>query len=298
MSLSRFAIALLPVAVLATSLGVAAGDPPPLAPPPSPPTLTPEQVEGARLFDEAIRWVARGESGIQKANDFYVSLDAKFDLENQHHEGVMRLWFQAPDKYRQELSNGGATTTKILNGESLWIVQPNGQVSNENRRGEEGARAVAQAKDDRERLSDLTQFLTLQGLKGPGITFEFLGPKSGTPNTAYAGEWMKIKRTAPGRSDIFFWLAYQRDAAGKAHATWPGVVRVDGEPAKNIPTEDYILKEWQEPAPNQPRAFRWPRKIEAWQVGRAPVRFLFATVDDLKINAGIDPTRFAPPQPK
>ena len=72
---------------------------------------------------------------------------------------------------------------------------------------------------------------------------------------------------------------------------------MDGDAAKNIPTEDYILKEWQDPPPDQPRAYRYPRKIQAWQIlgQQQPVRFLSATVDDLKINAGIDPSRFLPP---
>jgi hypothetical protein len=261
----------------------------------APVALTPEQVEGARLFAEARAWVARGAADDQEPADLYLALDAKFDLENQHHEGKMRLWFQAPDKYRQEMTGGEATTTKILDGDRLWMVDPKGWVSNESLRGKEGARSIRQAQDDCERLADLCGFLTLRGLDDPGVTFEFQGAKSG--KGAYQGEWMKVRRSASGERDITFWFAYSRDGTGTHHATWPGVVRVEGSPAKNVPTEDYILKDWQEPGADSPRAFRWPRKIEAWQVGGPqPIRFLFSVVEDLKIDAGIDPSRFAPPR--
>ena len=107
---------------------------------------------------------------------------------------------------------------------------------------------------------------------------------------------------AAGRPNISFWLAYTRDAQGEVVATYPGIVRVDGEPERGFPTEDYILGEWDSPH-SQPRSFRYPRRIEAYSLlsdpqGRStPARFLFAIVEDIKINAGMDATRFQPPQP-
>jgi hypothetical protein len=250
--------------------------------------------EGMRLFDEAIRYVARGQQSIPDVRDFFVSLQVKIDLPEQRHDGDMRVWFAQPGEFRQELNMAGGVTTKILTGDLGWVVDPNGRVSRQHGTPD-GARTIQQMKEDRARLSDVTQFLTLKGLKGQGITFEFIGFKQGTGT--YAGDWAKVVRYAPGRPNISFWLAYQRDAQGAAHATYPGIVRVDGEPDKGYPTEDYILKEWDSPR-SEARAFRYPRVIEAYTIepGKNPSRFLWAGIRDIKVNGGVDPTRFQPPQ--
>ena len=252
---------------------------------------------GAKYFDDAIRYVAQGRAGIPEVRDFYAKLDAKLDLDNAKHEGQMRVWFQQPELYRQELTTNNATTTKILNGGMGWIRTPNGVVQ-DLFKSAEGRRTMTQLKDDRQRLKDLTQFLTLQTLKGPGVQFRYEGPRQG--DGTYAGNWLKIVRIAPGKTNITFWLAYQRDeATNETVATYPGIVRVDGDAAGQFPTEDYILKDWSGTDAN--RAFRYPRRIEAYSLLRnsagqtVPTRFLWAMVEDIKINSGIDPTRFARP---
>jgi hypothetical protein len=249
--------------------------------------------EGNRLFDEAIRYVARGQQSIPDVRDFFVSLQVKFDLPDQHHEGGMRVWFAHPDRFRQELTVGNAVTTKILAGDLAWVVDPSGRVARQHGTPD-GARTIQQMKEDRARLSDVTQFLTLKGLKGPGIAFEFAGATTG--RGAYAGNWLKVVRRAPGRPDITFWLAFTKDAQGTNRAMWPGVVRVAGEPEKGYPTEDYILKDWDSPQ-SQQRAFRYPRVIEAYTIdpAKGQSRFLYALIDDIKVNVGVDPARFAPP---
>lgn len=256
------------------------------------------QALAQRLFDESVRWVARGQQGIQQVRDFYVSLEAKLDLEQTHSEGPMRLWLQTPDLYRQEMTLSNSMQTKILNKGSLWIAGNDGKFVNMLRTAD-GANALRQANDDLERLVDITTFLTLQGLKGPGVTFESEGEKA--PSGAYArpggGTWWKIVRKALGKPNITFWLAHFSDAAGTVHATFPGVVRVDGEPQSNIPTEDYLLQNWDDQPGEPARTFRYPRKILAFQSrpGQAAVNFLTAVVTDIKINQGIDATRFLPP---
>jgi hypothetical protein len=267
------------------------------APPGQPPAQEPAHAMGEKFFDDAIQYVARGRGGIPQVNDFFVNLDAKLDLDEVRHEGPMRLWFQAPGLYRQELTLNQATTTKILNEDKGWIVTNQGRVQNL-ALSAEGRRNIEQLKEDRARLFDLTRFLTLQALKGPGVSFVFEGYKRGSGT--YAGDWIKITRTVPGRSNITFWLAYARDQAGNVTATYPGIVRVEGDPANSYPTEDYILKDWESPQA-QARTFRYPRVIEAYsllqnpQGQTQPARFLYAIVDDIKINAGVDVSRFLPP---
>ena len=266
-------------------------------PPGAPPAQQdPALAWGAKFFDDAIRYVARGRISMPKVSDFYAKLDAKIELDSSRQEGQMRLWFKAPSMFRQEIATNGGTTTKILNGDQGWLRTPQGRVEAQ-AFTPEGQRNMKQWKEDRDRIADLANFLTLQALKGPGVTFHFDGYKRGTGT--YPGNWIKITRRAPGKTNILFWIAYERTGENSVRATWPGIVRVEGDPARNYPTEDYILKEWDSPLSQTSRDFRYPRRIEAYSILKnaqgqtVPTRFLFAIVEDIKINAGIDATRFA-----
>ena len=250
---------------------------------------------GPALFDQCVRWVSKGSTGIQHTTDFYINLDAHLVLPGSSHTGPMRIWWQEPDKFRQELTLQGARTTKILNADFMWIIDPRGRVSRVH--GKEGARrTIAQLKNDRDRLGDLAKFMTLGALKKPGASFTFQGEKKGTGS--YAGNWLKVTRRAAGAATMHFWLDYARNQQGQYVVRYPGIVRIDGDRRQRIPTEDYILRDWRDSDPRQPRAFRYPRQIEAYSLraGGAPARFLQATVRDIKINAGIDPTRFQRPR--
>ena len=109
-------------------------------------------------------------------------------------------------------------------------------------------------------------------------------------------DWLKVTRTAPGATRMHFWLAYSRDAQGRYVASYPGIIRVDGDPRQGLPTEDFVLRSWTDNTPGQPRAFRYPRVIEAYSraPGRQAVRFLKADVNDIKINVQIPEARFRP----
>jgi hypothetical protein len=273
-----------------------AGQPPagqPAAGEPIQPQPSASQALAARLFDESIRWVARGQDGIETVTDCYFKLNAKFDLENTHSEGPMLLWLQTPDQYRQELTISNSLQVKILNKERLWIAGSDGKFV-DMLRTPDGASALEQANEDLKRLLDMTGFLTLRGLKGPGVTFESEGDKSVARG---GGGWWKIVRKAPGRPNVYFWLAYTKDAAGIVHATYPAVVRMDGDPKDGTPTEDYLLQNWDDQPGDPPRTFRFARKILAFQTrpGKPSVNFLTAIVEDIRINATIDPARFYPP---
>lgn len=251
-----------------------------------------------RLFDEAAAWVNRGSAPALAPHAVYLALDATFELDTTRSEGPMRLWLQQPDKFRQEMMVSNSPQTKLLNAENLWIAGADGRFRHMNRTAD-GQGALRQAQEDRERLLDITTFLTLQGLKGPGVTFEYLGETN--PSGSYArqegGSWAKLVRKAPGRPNITFWLAHVTDAQGLMRATYPGVVRVDGEPQNNIPTEDYILQDWADRPSDPPRLLRFPRRILAFELrpDQRPLNFLRAGVADIEIDADIDPARFAPP---
>ncbi len=286
----------LAVAGLASGGPALADDPPPPAAPA--PAAGSSFALGAQYFDQAVTYVARGGS-IGRATDLYVHLDAKWDLDEKHDEGEQAVWFLAPDKMRSELTAAARTTTKILAGERAWVVLANGTTHRIH--GTPGAeKDLKQMKEDLLRVRDLTDFVTLEGLKGPGVSFEFLGAVTGTK--AYAGNWLKVLRRSPDDRRITFWLAHETDAAGQLKATWPGVVRVEGDAQAGLHTEDWILKDW-DSASSKPRPFRYPFKIEAWQINPdpeaakadPPKRFLTAFVDDIQLNAGIDSSRFQPP---
>ncbi|MDF1701927.1 MAG: hypothetical protein P1V36_12280 [Planctomycetota bacterium] len=251
---------------------------------------------GAQIFDRCIQWVAAGQRGITRTTDFHIAVMAELDLDTARHRGPMRLWWKSPDKYRQELTTNKRTTTKILNGDFMWIVHPSARVQRMHGTSE-GAGAIRQLKEDRERMADLAQFITLQSLKGPGVTFEFGGERTGSGS--YAGTWLKLTRRAPGAAVMHFWIAFDKDAQGRYLPKYPGVVRIDGDARKKIPTEDFILGDWVSAPQGQPHTYRYPRGIEAYSrlAGQAPVRFLKATVTDIRINTGIQDTRFKPPLP-
>jgi len=277
------------------------------------PVANPNHVLGAKLFDQCIRWVAKGSSGVGKARDFYVKLDAELELESTRHKGPMRIWWKGNDKYRQELTTSGRTTTKILNINRtlkppmsyMWIIQPTGRVRRMHGTPE-GARAIAQLRDDATRLGDLAQFITLEELKGPRVIFEYEGTTRGTgtfsSKASPSGLWAKVVRKMPGNANIRFWMAFSKDAAGNMTAMWPGVVKVDGSAKEKYPDEYYILKQWRDSPPERPRAMRYPRKIEAYSTmpgsGQQPAPFLKADVLDIKINMGIDASLFMPPKRK
>jgi len=308
----RSVLASVLVVPFALPLGAAGGPPPPAAPPPAapPPAVPPPAVPpptagledslmaGARYFDQAIAYVARGGT-LGRAVDLYAHLDVKWDLEDNHHEGEQKVWFQTPDRMRTEIVAAGKAQTKILLGDKAWNVLSNGVV----RRVHGTPDAAAQMKqmaEDLQRVQDLTAFVTLEGLKGPGIVFEFQGATRG--DGLYAGEWLKVARRAPDGRKITFWLGLQRGADGSVRAAAPGVVRIDGDAATGLWTEDWILSDWDAPRA-QPRPYRYPARLQAWRIHAdpakqrevPPTRFLFAAVNDIQVNAGIPPQVFAPP---
>ena len=265
------------------TVGVAAAEP------------VPAEVHGDRFFRQAVAYVANGKDVVHNVTNFFAELeDVRMSWEDSRHEGYLRVWFANPDKYRFEIRPQRASkdvTTKLLLGNQMWIMNPSSGVKAMHKSAE-GARAIQQARKDRERLSDLSKFLTLAGLMSRNVKFLYRGPKRGSGT--FAGEWLQVDRVAPDGSVIAFFFAYQKDAQGRiARATHPGVVTIVGDPTKGEPTEHFILSDW--------RAgpfFRFPGKISAYakKGPGAPKRFMLAFTRDIRINAQMPPTVFSPPK--
>lgn len=293
-------LALLPTLPLACLARPTQAADAPLPPPPPAPTagLEDSLMQGARYFDQAIAFVARGGT-LGRAVDLYAHLDVKWDLEDNHHEGEQKVWFQTPDRMRTEIVAAGKAQTKILLGDKAWNILPNGTVRRVHGTPD-AAPQMKQMAEDLVRVQDLTAFVTLEGLKGPGITFQFQGATKG--DGLYAGNWLKVARRAPDGRKITFWLGMETAPDGSVRATAPGVVRIDGDPATGLWTEDWIFSDWDAPRA-QPRPYRYPARLQAWRIHPDPAkvresppsRFLFAAVNDIQINAGIPPQVFTPP---
>ena len=267
---------------------------------PGQPGQDPTLVWGANMFDQAIRWVNDGKPGVNKINTFFTDLhDVQLDVEDTHQEGFLRLWFKAPDKFRQEwrqtrqLTRDTPITTKILRGNQMWII-PTNKVPRRIHGTAEGAKAIKQLQQDRDRLADIAKFLTLEGLKGPTVTFKYLGPTSGTGT--FAGNWVKVLRTFPGGANMEFFFAYEVNAQRRvSKVTYPGVVVVKGDAAKRQPTEAYVLSNWK-----RGPQFKYPGKIEAysrqdWVPGNQYKRFLLAFPNDIRVDLKLNPSTFANP---
>jgi hypothetical protein len=284
---------------LALPLASAAAEPPPPAPSTPAAGIEDSLQLGSRYFDQAIAWVARGGT-LGKTRDFYARLEVKWDLPHEKHEGQQEVWFAAPDKLRTLQSLAARSTTKILNGDQAWQILTTGAVKRIH--GTPDAEAtLKQLKEDLVRVQDLTAFVTLEGLKGPGVVFEFERRTEG--KGVYEGKWLKVNRRSPDGRKMTFWLAYEENERREvARATWPGVVRVDGDVAQQLHTEDWILKDWDSPTA-KPRPFRYPRKIEGWRLNPdrkaaesdPPKRFVSAFLEDVQMNQGIEPQRFEDP---
>jgi hypothetical protein len=287
---------------LAAFAGSAAGDPPPTPAAPATPASGPavpledSLQRGARHFDQAIAWVARG-GALGRMRDFYAALDAKWDLE-EHNEGTQRVWFATPGRMRLENQFVARNQVKVLDGEKAWTWDAGGEGRVTRLHGTPDAEHdLKQLKEDFQRLQDLTDFLTLEGLKGEGVLFEFQGAVKGS--NVYQGEWLKVARRSPDGRKITFWLAHEAGPDGQPRATWPGVVRVEGDVAQGLFSEDWILKDWEMPTA-KPRAFRYPMKVQGWRFpadkgSASGTKFLAAVLTDVQINQGVDAAKFAPP---
>jgi len=261
----------------------------------------PDPRKGSLYFDQSIRWVNDGKPGIHHLKDFYADLaDVQFNLEGNHHEGYMRLWLKRPDMYRVELRPGKRMerlTTKLLKTDKMWIIHPEGNVVPMHGRAG-GDAAIMQLKEDRKRLVDLAQFLTLEGLKGPKVQFVNEGITRGSGT--FAGTWLRVRRRIPQGADVVFYLAHTpdpRDPTGRTlMATYPGIVTVVGDPRLKEPTEFYLLKDWK-----RGPQFRYPGRIEAYsrvQPTDQPRRFLLAFPNDIRINTGLQDNLFENPSKK
>jgi hypothetical protein len=273
-----------------------AGDAPPPGPAPRP--VDDSLTLGARYFDHAIAWVARGGS-LGRAVNVYVHAEVKWDMEDNRTEGEQSVWFVMPDKMRSEITLRRQTTTKLLSGSKAWVVSPSGKVSRIHATPE-AETTLKQMKEDLLRLQDLAAFVTLEGLKGPGVVFQYQGATEG--RGVFEGRWLKVARRSPDGRKMTFWLGYEAGPDGTVRATYPGVVEVEGDAAQRLWTEDWILSDWDSASATR-RPYRYPARIQAWRrnadpgaKAEEPHRFLLAAVDDIQVNTDIPASKFEPPE--
>lgn len=265
--------------------------------PAEPARQQPDFESGARFFDQAIQYVSGGRPPFERVDNFFADLsDVQIRIEGNQQEGFVRMWFRDPHDYRFEIRPQRAlasTTTKILSGEKLWIVDESGQTRALHGTAD-GPRAIAQQKKDRDRLRDLARFLTLSGLKGPNISFDYETLTDGSG--PFAGRWIKVNRVVGNQATMVFFFAFEADPQGRPlRATYPGVVTVVGDAAKDEHSEFYVLRKWKD----GPR-FRYPTQIEAYTMERPddPLRrFLLAFPNDIRINAEVQDALFVEPPP-
>jgi hypothetical protein len=269
------------------------------APRPAPPAAEqpgdPGAVRGRAYFEQAVQFVNDGKPGIHTVENFFVDLaDVQITDGRNTHSGYLRLWFATPDRFRWEQRPSAemtGVTTKILSGDQLWIVTPDNRLQRMHGSAE-GLQAIEQLKADRKRLYDLARFLTLEGLKGPGVEFQYEGVARGS--LEFAGERLKVRRRIPGGGDMIFYLAMHRGADGQVTARQPEIVTLVGNPERNEPTEIFLLTQW-----TQGPQFRYPSRIQAFRQATpsaAPTRFLLAFPSDIRVNAEIAAGIFEPPR--
>jgi hypothetical protein len=256
----------------------------------------PEEARGRAFFEQAVEFVNDGKTGIHQVTDFYADLhDVQIQTGTSSHSGYMRLWFLEPERFRWELRPTAdledRVQTKILDGDKMWIIE-NGTLKRMHGTSG-GAAAIEQLQTDRKRMRDLARFLTLDGLKGPGVVFRYEGVVEGTG--VFAGRRLRVSRSIPGGGNMVFYLAFEQAADGTMRALQPEIVKMDGDPARGEPfAEFYLLKEWR-----RGPQFRYPGRVEALRQADAraqPERFLLAFPQDIRINTSLDPALFAPPR--
>ena len=243
------------------------------------------EVDGERLFKQAVAYVANGQPPVQRVQSCYANLeDVKWDMDGSHTEGALRLWIDEPDKYRFERrTRPGArdVTTKLLVGSRMWVMQPNGRKKRMHGTPA-GVAAIRQARKDRDQLARIARFLALGSLMGPKVKLVFGGAKTG-PGIRQ-GKWLQIDRHAPDGSVMVFFFAYEAKSGQVTRVLHPGIISVPGR--DGIPTEHYILDRWTSGA--GAKSLR-PARIRAFkEAAGGPKRFLLAHVRDLRINPPMD----------
>jgi hypothetical protein len=260
--------------------------------------------EGTRLFEETVRFLANGGPERKEVRSLYVSGMIRLQQPDRRLDGWIRLWIDLPGRLRVESSpsdprSGGApsTTTRILNGDLAWIIDPKGTVHPRHGRPD-GEADVRSMRADLQLFQKVARFLVPGALAGPRVRLEWQGPSRG--GGKFAGEWQKVLRQSPGEPDITLFLAHSVDEGGVTHASVPGVVRVAGDPARGTPKEEFILKDWRprDPPVMPEDSFLFPRKVERVTTdsgGSATLDFT-AYLNEVLLGAGLPGTTFVPPR--
>ena len=274
----------------------APGPGPAPAPSPSPAPSSDEYAIGERCVDEAARWIAKGETPPTRLENMHADLDYVYDDGSNHDERRMELWFRNPDAFRANFEYAGRPSQFLLVGERGFMIRDAIRVTDLNNSPTMKV-VLPQLKDYRDILREVGRLMAPSGLKGPGVSFRFLGNVADPRATG--GQWFKVLRKAPGEGDMtfFFGSAPRKDGPG-LRAIAPDKIIMGGPPGSNYAGDEYALEGWvHESAAARSERFRYPAKIKLFAIGidKPDHPTLRANVNFLEINTQLDPALFTPP---
>lgn len=248
---------------------------------------------GEVLLQNAARWLQRGRDPDPEVRDVYLDLeDVRVADAVSRHEGFLRIWYVAPDRFRLEQRAERARTqfvTKILHGDDLAFIGLDGRPRAAGRDAD-GVRARAQLAADRERFADLARYLTLGALGGEGVRFEDRGRlpsgEEGLPDVLHV-----VRRHAPGEppTDLWFETAEAPRTVGDLRR-----VHLGADEAAGMPARRWHMDAWRDvPADGR----RMPGRVESWTYGTAgPQRTLLAHLARVRVNGDIPDALFHIPE--
>ncbi|MDJ0973558.1 MAG: hypothetical protein QNJ98_03795 [Planctomycetota bacterium] len=269
----------------------------------APATADDPTVRGRAVFADSVRWMQGTGPAMQAVTSAHLLFkDVQIDDEassGRHHQGHLELWFQAPNRFREEWrtsSRDTSPTIKVLDGGKAWIKTPSSKTWKAQHGRGDGAATIRQLKRDLKQLADLARFLSPVSLDGKGVTWTLEGAQRLAaplaPKDAPAFE--RVRRTAPGEPTMVFFFAKAPAAAGQAAGRHPHAVGIQGDKASGQRQEWFVLDRWR----RMPNGHARPARIQ----GFAPAttgglrRFVLLFPERVQLNPKLADTVFGPPK--
>lgn len=264
-----------------------------------------ETARGRDVFADAVRWMrGRGPAMPAVTSAHLRFQDVKIDDEEasgRHHEGHLELWFEAPDRFREEWRTSSRDTSprvKLLDGEKAWIKTPTSPEWKRQHGSSDGVRVIAQLKRDLKQLADLARFLSPVSLDGPGVTWRLDGVQRLAPPLAPADApaFERVRREAPGEPTMLLFFARAPADAGVAAGRYPQVIGIQGDAADGTRREWFVLDRWR----RMPNGHARPGRIQGFAPARTgPLRrFVLLFPERVALNPTLAASVFRPPAPE
>src|SRR5262245_7422094 len=288
--------ALLAPLLLAPAAALAGGGPP--APPPAPPPgpgapADDAYAAGERAVDEAMRWIAKGETPATSLQTMYADIDYSYDDGSMKDERRMELWYRNPDAFRANFEYQGRPSTFLLVGSDGYLIRDIIRVDVLNNHPTMGPKLMPMLQQYRDVLQEVGRLIAP---KSPGARFHLDGV---IPNPAASGgQWFKVTRTAPREPNMTYYFgAAPRKDGGGLRAIAPDRLIIAGEPGSNYQGDDYRLEDWARDDPQSQREkIRYPRRIRLYAIGIDPENkpTMRASVNAMDLNPALEPELFQP----